>query len=298
MNVLLIEAREGAVRAALIENGEPVELHVFPKNSREGAVYRARVTRVDAALSGAFLELGEGEAFLPFRRAKKPGAKAISEAVHEGQMVRVELLAEPVEAGKLPLAKALAFDAKSPPGLEKTAPEPLEKALHLARPSDKVLVDDRLAFLRAQKILRNRVERYSDKPSLFDAYGVEDKIAEAKSGIVPLPSGGSLAIEGTKGAMVIDVNGGPAKPLDANLDAAKAIPAALRFQNIGGLIVVDFIDMKRAADRAKVLKALDAGLKRDPLPVERTDFNRFGQVGLKRARKGISLRARLKGFEP
>jgi Ribonuclease G/E len=298
MTELLIEAGEDAVRAALIEDGAPVELHIFPKASREGAVFRARVTRVDQASNGAFLDLGEGQAFLPFRRAKKPGVTTISGAVHEGQMLTVGLVHEAPEPGKLAAVKALAFEAKGPPGLEKAAPPPLAKALALAGAADKVVAAGRITYLEANKILPGRIELHAGKASLFQAFGVEDKIVEAMAGIVPLPAGGSLVIEPAKGATVIDVNGGSAAPLEANLAAAKAIADAIRFQNLGGLIVVDFIDLARAADREKVLRALDARLTRDSSAVERTGFNRFGQVSLKRARKGLSLRTALGGREP
>ncbi|HXV73359.1 MAG TPA: ribonuclease E/G, partial [Sphingomonadales bacterium] len=217
MSALLIEVREGGVRAARVENDEPVELHIFPKEAREGALYRARVIRIEKAADGAFLNLGGREAFLPRRRAMAPDAKSISHAVREGEMLLIELVSEAAEDGKLPLAKLVSHDVKGAPGLEKAAPEPMVKALALAAGGDEILIDNRIAGLRAEKLLPGRTKLYSDKTPLFEAFGVEEKIAEALSGAIALPGGANLAIESTKGATVVDVNGGALPPLQANL---------------------------------------------------------------------------------
>lgn len=297
MSVVLIEVRADAVRVARVEGHQAVELHIFSKGLREGARFHARVVKLENGTNGAFLDLGQTRAFLPFRHAKTACTPSLASAVREGEMLYVELIAEATEEGKLPVVKKISFSSKKTPGMDSEPPSPMTRALALVRQDDQVLVDNRAALRTAEKICFAQVSMYTDKTPMFEVFGVEEKIAEALSGVVDLSGGANLVVENTKGATVIDVNGGSLAPLQANLLAASAIPPLLRFQNISGLIVVDFIDLKRAQDQARVLKTLDSGFRHDPLSVCRTDFNRFGQVSLKRPRKGVSLRSLAKKGE-
>lgn len=290
MSTLLMEVHPDIVRVARVEDHQAVELHLFFKDSRAGARYHARVIKIENGTNGAFLDLGHGRAFLPYRHAKTTRAQSIASAVREGEMLYVELLADAVEEGKLPLAKKISLSSKASPAMETAALSPLVRACALVSKADHVLIDNPIAARTLKRACPAQVTIYSDKIRLFEAFGVEEKIAEALTGVVGLAGGANLVVESTKGATVIDVNGGSLTPLQANLLAAAAIPSVLRFQNLGGLIVVDFIDLKRSYDQKRVLKLLDSGLQHDPLSVDRTEFNRFGQVSLKRPRKGVSLR--------
>jgi Ribonuclease G/E len=134
----------------------------------------------------------------------------------------------------------------------------------------------------------------------FEEYGVEEAIEEALSERILLPSGGWISIHETPALTSIDVNMGAAlremsaaeAKLTVNMEAALAIAHHLKFQDIGGLIVVDFIDMSGKGTAAKLLELFDKALKEDRVPVRRSGISAFGLVEMSRQRKGLSLRDR------
>ncbi|GEQ97673.1 axial filament protein [Iodidimonas gelatinilytica] len=134
--------------------------------------------------------------------------------------------------------------------------------------------------------------------ALFERYGVEDALDEIAKGEIALPSGGRISFEDTRAAMVIDVDAGAActgrsvarVARMVNLEAATAIALLLRRANIGGLVLVDFIDMAKHDDREAVLSALDAGFKADPAPIRRSKINHHGVLSITRKRTGLSVR--------
>jgi len=197
-------------------------------------------------------------------------------------------------------------------GLVLSGLDRVEKVLRDYAPHnvDEILINDRVAWLKAKKLveqkwpdLEGKIKLYDEETPLLEAFGVAEKIDAATSGVIPLPSGGNLFIEDTHAMTVIDVNSGTMQRgtspegvyLATNLEAAAAIARELRFQNLSGLITVDFIDLPSKAAQEKVLEALDAALARDPLPVERTGFNRFGLLSLRRKRRGKTLKKMLEG---
>jgi ribonuclease G len=134
--------------------------------------------------------------------------------------------------------------------------------------------------------------------SIFDAYGIEieiDKILERK---VWLKSGGYIVIDMSEALVAIDVNTGrfvgkrnlADTILKTNLEAAKEIAYQLRLRNIGGIIIIDFIDMEREGDREKIYQALEEGIKKDR---QKTTIFKISELGLvemtrKRTRESIS----------
>ena len=128
---------------------------------------------------------------------------------------------------------------------------------------------------------------YSDEEPIFDAYGIEDEIARALSRKVPLPSGGHLVIDQAEALTAIDVNTGrfvgkgskdmEETILKTNLEAVNEIAYQLRFRNIGGLIILDLIDMERHGNREKVRRTLDDLLQKDKA---KTTLNRISDLGL------------------
>src|SRR6202012_3991682 len=126
------------------------------------------------------------------------------------------------------------------------------------------------------------IVHYNDDEPIFDAYGIEDEIARALSRKVPLASGGYLIIDQAEALTAIDVNTGRfvgkgSKDLEetilaTNLEAVEEIAYQLRFRNIGGLIILDLIDMERTGNREKVRKTLEALLQRDKA---KTTLNRI-----------------------
>ncbi len=197
-------------------------------------------------------------------------------------------------------------------GLVLSGLDRVEKVLRDYAPHnvDEILINDQVAWLKAKKLvgqkwpdLEGKIKLYDEETPLLEAFGVAEKIDAAISGVIPLPSGGNLFIEETHAMTVIDVNSGTMQRgtspegvyIATNLEAAKAIAGELRFQNLSGLITVDFIDLPGKAAQEKVLEALDAALARDPLSVERTGFNRFGLLSLRRKRRGKTLKTMLEG---
>jgi ribonuclease G len=142
------------------------------------------------------------------------------------------------------------------------------------------------------------VELYQGDDPIFDEYGIEDEITRALSRKVPLPSGGYLIIDQAEALTAIDVNTGrfTGKGKDVeetifqtNLEAVKEIAYQLRFRNLGGLIVLDFIDMERASHRDKVYRALLEALKHDKAKTTAVRISELGLVEMTRKRTRESL---------
>jgi ribonuclease G len=166
---------------------------------------------------------------------------------------------------------------------------------------ERALVDDekqhhRLVsfFSRTAPELVERVELYTDRSKpLFEQYGIEDVIAGTLSRRVDLPSGGYLMIDYAEALTVIDVNSGSfvgrgkqARLEDTitrtNLEAAEEVVNQLRLRDIGGIIVIDFIDMARARNRDAVLKTLRKTLDQDRTKTFTADISKLGLVEMTR----------------
>ena len=142
-----------------------------------------------------------------------------------------------------------------------------------------------------------RIARHVGDEPLFDATGVAQEIEKALKPRVWLSSGGTIVIEPTEALVSIDVNTGKfmgaRRPeetvLKTNLEAAEEIARQLRLRDLGGIIVVDFIDMDRAEDRAAVLAALERALQRDRSRTKIVGLSDLGllQLTRKRTRLGI-----------
>jgi ribonuclease G len=177
---------------------------------------------------------------------------------------------------------------------------------------DELVVDDERDYQRVREFMEsflpervNDVRLYQGSEPLFDEFGVEDEIARALSRKVPLPSGGYLIIDQAEALTAIDVNTGrftgkgkdvAETILQTNLEAVKEIGYQLRFRNIGGLIVVDFIDMEKPAHRERVYQELLAVLKKDKAKTTAVRISEFGLVEMTRKRTRESLGRTL--YEP
>lgn len=129
-----------------------------------------------------------------------------------------------------------------------------------------------------------------DGRRLFDQGDVDGEIARAAGRRVPLAYGGSLVIDRTEALTVVDVNGGErGNPLATNLDACPEIARQLRLRNIGGIVVVDFVNMGRAGDRDAVVRALSEAVAADPVATHVYGMSRLGLVEVTRARRGPAL---------
>lgn len=148
-------------------------------------------------------------------------------------------------------------------------------------------------FTRTAPELVERVELYEDETPLFERYGVEDAIQSTLSRRVDLPSGGYLMIDYAEAMTVIDINSGSftgrgksAKLEDTitrtNLEAAEEVVRQLRLRDIGGIIVIDFIDMARARNRDTVLKTLRKSLDEDRTKTYVMEISPLGLVEMTR----------------
>ncbi|HYG54315.1 MAG TPA: ribonuclease G [Burkholderiales bacterium] len=145
--------------------------------------------------------------------------------------------------------------------------------------------------------VRGRLEHYTGERPLFDLHNVEAEIEKALSRRVDLKSGGTLVIDQTEALTTIDVNTGGfvgSRNFDdtvfkTNLEAAQAIARQLRLRNLGGIIVIDFIDMESAEHRTAVLEELKRALARDRTRLTLNGFTALGLVEMTRKRTRESL---------
>jgi len=142
-----------------------------------------------------------------------------------------------------------------------------------------------------------KLERYKGERPIFDLYGIDDEINKALGRRVDLKSGGYLVIDQTEALTTVDVNTGGfvgARNFDdtifkTNLEAAGAIARQLRLRNLGGIVVVDFIDMVREDHQTAVLSEFQKQLKRDRVKTVVSQFSSLGLVELTRKRTRESL---------
>ena len=146
--------------------------------------------------------------------------------------------------------------------------------------------------------LVRRVKLYTKETPLFEHFGIEDEISKALRSKVWLKSGGSIVINQTEALVAIDINTGKYVGKSArledtivktNLDAVPEIVRQIRLRDLGGIIVIDFIDMDERKNRFKVLAALEEALKSDRAPTKVLQFNDFGLVAITRKRVKQSL---------
>jgi ribonuclease G len=141
------------------------------------------------------------------------------------------------------------------------------------------------------------VELYEGAAPIFDLYGVEDDISRALERKVDLKSGGHLIFDQTEAMTTVDVNTGAyighrnleETVLKTNLEAAQAIARQLRLRNLGGIIILDFIDMKSDDHRAQVLRALERALAADHARTQIHPFSPLGLIEMTRKRTRESL---------
>ncbi len=172
----------------------------------------------------------------------------------------------------------------------------------------KIVIDNEEAYRRAQNFLEifyqpmcEKVEFYERKEPIFESFGVESEIARAMSRKVWLRSGGYLIIDQAEALTVIDVNTGrfvgkrnlEDTILRANLEAVREVAYQLRLRNIGGMVIVDFIDMETQGDRDKVLSALIDALKKDRARCNVVKISELGLVEMTRQRTRESLERRM-----
>ncbi len=167
-----------------------------------------------------------------------------------------------------------------------------------------ILIDTDEIYEQAQQFMSHvmpdmvhRVKRYSDDVPLFSRFQIEHQIETAYSRTVPLPSGGAIVIDHTEALVSVDVNSARATrgsdiettAFNTNCEAAEEVARQLRLRDLGGLIVIDFIDMENAKNQREVETRLKDALRYDRARVQMGKISRFGLMELSRQRLRPSL---------
>ncbi|AKH68851.1 ribonuclease, Rne/Rng family [Spongiibacter sp. IMCC21906] len=175
----------------------------------------------------------------------------------------------------------------------------------LVRPGlEKIRIDSRESFQRVSQFAQDYLpeisaglEYYPGERPIFDLYSVEDEIQKALGRKVELKSGGYLIIDQTEAMTTIDINTGAfvghrnleETIFKTNLEAAASLARQLRLRNLGGIIIIDFIDMKDAEHRRQVLRALEKAMEKDYAKTSITGVSELGLVEMTRKRTRESL---------
>jgi ribonuclease E len=175
---------------------------------------------------------------------------------------------------------------------------------YLKRDIDQVLIDSPEAYEEAARFVdqvmphyRNKIKLYEDKTPLFNRFQIETQIETAFQREVKLPSGGSIVIDPTEAMVSIDINSARATrgkdiedtAFNTNLEAAEEIARQLRLRDIGGLIVIDFIDMSSSKHQRDVENKVREALEMDRARVQVGRISRFGLLEMSRQRLRPSL---------
>ena len=175
---------------------------------------------------------------------------------------------------------------------------------NLRKSIDEIIIDDQVSYVKAKQYIEQvkpdflpNLKLYHNTIPLFNFYQIESQIETAYKREVPLPSGGALVIDRTEALVSIDINsakatGGAdieATALNTNLEAADEIARQLRLRDLGGLVVIDFIDMGASKNQRDVENRLKEALKADRARIQVGRISRFGLLEMSRQRLRLSL---------
>ena len=173
---------------------------------------------------------------------------------------------------------------------------------------DAIIIDDEKSFDNMREITsrisrraKAKIRRYDGDANIFDHYGLDRQLSEAFARKVPLKSGGYLVIDETEALIAVDVNTGHYKGngsqedaiLEVNLQAVDEVARQLRLRNIGGLVVLDLIDMKSRKHQKQVCRALKEALRRDRARTNVLDISELGLLEMSRQRQDQSILSQL-----
>ena len=176
---------------------------------------------------------------------------------------------------------------------------------HMDDSINEIIVDDEEVHKMAEEFLKfsmpqqkNKLKLYKDNTPLFNKYQIENQIESAFSREVSLPSGGSIVIDHTEALISIDINSARSTKgsdieetaLNTNLEAAEEIARQLRIRDLGGLLVIDFIDMLAVKNQKAVEEKIKEAVRVDRAKVQFGKISRFGLLELSRQRLRPSLR--------
>ncbi|WP_417466080.1 ribonuclease E/G [Kordiimonas sp.] len=310
---LLVKGRADKISDCVTEGAALIVQVVAESAASEGKAYSVTPR---PRLMGRYVVVEAGGARLNFSKDLQPKAvKALTPLLEplaaQGALIvrsRAGVVEPEVVAAEATTLMAALAPENDKPGLL-FAFSPMEQALIAVPDGDGgVAIEGGGPFANARSVaserwpdILDRLTTYDGDGPAFEHYGVEEAIEEALAGKILLPSGGWISIHETPALTVVDVNMGQAlkgraagdAKLIVNMEAAMAVGYHLRFQDIGGLVVVDFIDMSAKGAARDLMQALDAAFDGDSVPVQHTGVSQFGLVEISRKRKGLSLKARM-----
>jgi Ribonuclease G/E len=231
-------------------------------------------------------------------RPRRPG-RGLSERRAARTAGAAELGAEAERLQRLWRALERKAAAAQPPAVLHGPSDPVAWLLadQLGADPARILVADRATLVRARGYLETwrptLLERLEHLPDAFAASGAAEQLAAALDPVVPLAGGGALTIQPTAALTAIDVDGAGRGALEVDLAAAGEIPRQLRLRQLGGTIVVDFVDLADRSDRQRLVRTLRAALADDPTPTEVFPMSPLGLVEISRRRSGPALAERL-----
>jgi len=257
---VVIEETVGETRATVYEGRKLVELHLDRwsdfRKPRIGEQWTGQVVAVDASIGGLWIELGSGpNGLLSFK-----GQRDLPRLT-EGERVDV-IVAKEAIAEKGPVLRHVAEASRDKPGVV--------KALSLRERLDRRFPD----------------LTYEDAP-----VGIFDTATERQ---LAIPGGGSITIERTQALIAVDVDKGGSKTvMDCSLGAAKLILSQLRLRGLGGLIAIDFPNLRQSKQRSTLIRLMEEMAEADPASIRIAPFSRFGVVEMTRGQDGPSIDAML-----
>jgi Ribonuclease G/E len=280
------------------------------RRSQIGAVLLGRVERIEPSLNAAFVEIGLGRpGMLPLKKQGNPTEGAIIPVQvrrdqREGKAVRLSTTIHSAVAYEEQLA--LAKGQGRVPALLVPPPSAWQTCLLALDPAEieEVICERRIDVAAVQRWcplhaqeLAQRVRHVPTRDWQPERAEAEEEIAAALEEAVALPCGGNLLIEPVRTLTAIDVNSAAATrkagleltALTVNLDAAREVPRQLALRNLGGISVVDFIDLENRNKREQVMETLRAAAAIDPAIEWVGNMSRLGLVEILRRRRGPTL---------
>jgi Ribonuclease G/E len=316
-NQILVNITPQETRVAIMELGVPQEIHVERSSARGivGNIYWGRVARILPGMQSAFVNLGlERAAFLHVgdiwtpRHVDNPPCP-IEKTLSEGQTLLVQVIKDPIGTKGARLSTQISIAGRYLVYLPYLLYQDLSLGQRVIRDfvmedTDRIMVDSRENHAKLVEFAQHYcpqalpfLEHYSGARPLFDLFGVEEEIEKALSRRVDLKSGGYLIIDQTEAMTTIDINTGgfvghrnfDETVFKTNLEAAHAVARQLRLRNLGGIIIVDFIDMDTEEHRQAILEEFRKALARDRTRITVNGFTSLGLIELTRKRTRESL---------
>lgn len=255
----VIEELVGETRAAVYEGRKLVELHLdrwsdFNK-PRIGEQWSARIASIDPSMGGMWVEMGKGpDALLSFKGQKD--MPRLTEGARVDVVVAKEAMAE-----KGPVVRYVGEPSREKPGV-----------------------------VQAFSLRERLVQRFPEITFEDSSVGMDTSTERD----VAIPGGGSITIERTQAMVTVDVDKGGAKTvMDCSINGAKLIMGQLRQRRLGGLIAIDFPNLRQPKHRSSVIRVMEDMAEADPASIRIAPFSRFGVVEMTRGQDGPSLDAQL-----